>query len=190
MAALAALKTVLTGYRDGSRIHLVTFGEPRVGNVILAQKFDQVLPYAFRVVHADDIVPHLPKCAKDNNDPRIRLNLSGSRPCDPNNLEESYHHGIEIWYPGEMGFNDVYYECLGTPRNEDFACSDSLIFHFHDYKKYIASHRYYFEHKVPPFGKSGCTQDFPMNGQTDDEDDGSNLSLGNGLELFNNLIHN
>uniref|UniRef100_A0A914XXG9 Uncharacterized protein n=1 Tax=Panagrolaimus superbus TaxID=310955 RepID=A0A914XXG9_9BILA len=67
-----------------------------------------------------------------------------------------------------MGPNDLYYECLGTPTNEDFACSDSLIFHLHKYKTYIAAHRYYFEHKVPPYGKSGCTVDFPMDGQTDD----------------------
>uniref|UniRef100_A0A914QP68 Fungal lipase-like domain-containing protein n=1 Tax=Panagrolaimus davidi TaxID=227884 RepID=A0A914QP68_9BILA len=175
LAALAALKTVVTGLRpDGSRIHLVTFGEPRVGNIVLAQKFDQILPYAFRVVHADDIVPHLPKCAKDN----MTKNAMGSRACSTTNLIEGYHHGIEIWYPGQMGFQDIYYECLGTPKNEDFACSDSLVFKADQYKKYIASHRYYFEHKVPPYGESGCTQDFPMNGQTNDETENPLIAAG------------
>uniref|UniRef100_A0A914PH40 Uncharacterized protein n=1 Tax=Panagrolaimus davidi TaxID=227884 RepID=A0A914PH40_9BILA len=70
-----------------------------------------------------------------------------------------------------MGLNDSYYECLGTPKNEDFACSDSIFYKAEEYKKYAASHRYYFEHKVPPYGESGCTKDYPFNGQTDDEDD-------------------
>ena len=76
-----------------------------------------------------------------------------------------------------MGPNAIYYECLGTPKDEDFACSDSLIFHVHDYKRYIASHRYYFGHKVPPYGKSGCTQAFPLAGQTDDYNDNDDTVL-------------
>lgn len=41
-----------------------------------------------------------------------------------------------------------YYECLGTPRNEDFHCSDSLSFEISKYETFIYDHRHYFGHKV------------------------------------------
>uniref|UniRef100_A0AC34FQ03 Fungal lipase-like domain-containing protein n=1 Tax=Panagrolaimus sp. ES5 TaxID=591445 RepID=A0AC34FQ03_9BILA len=174
LAALGALKAVIDQHRNGTNIHLYTFGEPRIGNSELAASFDDLLPNSYRIVHADDIVPHLPACKKDHLHPRIihdvphlpackkdhlhpRIIHDGddSKPCDSWDISESYHHGIEIWYPYGMGLNSPYYECLGTPKNEDFDCSDSLSFELTKYSQYIFSHRHYFEHKVPPFGKLG-----------------------------------
>lgn len=51
-------------------------------------------------------------------------------------------------YPTGMKPNDTYYECLGTPKNEDFTCSDSLSFELSKYETYISDHRHYFDHKV------------------------------------------
>uniref|UniRef100_A0A914YP82 Fungal lipase-like domain-containing protein n=1 Tax=Panagrolaimus superbus TaxID=310955 RepID=A0A914YP82_9BILA len=158
LAALGALKAVIDEHRNGTNIHLYTFGEPRIGNSELAKSFDDLLPNSYRIVHADDIVPHLPACKKDHLDPRIAHDGDDSKPCDSWDISESYHHGIEIWYPYGMTPNSTYYECLGTPKNEDFDCSDSLSFELTKYNKYIFSHRHYFEHKVPPFGKLGCKE--------------------------------
>ena len=158
LASLASLKTVIQNIRPSYQIRVITFGQPRVGNIDLANKQNELLPQTFRVVHSNDIVPHLPACAKDKNAPK-NDETGDSRPCDPSNTEKSYHHGIEIWYPKDMYQDSTYYECLGQPYGEDFACSDILTFDVRKYKDYVFSHRYYFGQKIPSYGKLGCNPD-------------------------------
>ncbi|KAE9550212.1 hypothetical protein FO519_006579 [Halicephalobus sp. NKZ332] len=167
LASLAALKTVIQNIRPNSQIRVITFGQPRIGNIDLAQKHNELLPESYRVVHSEDIVPHLPACAKDKNAPGID-EKDDSKPCDPTNTEENYHHGIEIWYPTDMYSNSTYYECLGSPYGEDFDCSDMLSFEFSKYKRYIAAHRYYFGHRVPSYGKLGCDPNNPYEKKMND----------------------
>jgi hypothetical protein len=38
----------------------MTFGQPRVGNAVFASYFAEYVPNTIRLVHAHDIVPHLP----------------------------------------------------------------------------------------------------------------------------------
>lgn len=47
-----------------------------------------------------------------------------------------------------MSEGSKYYECLGTPKDEDFDCSDSMSFELSKYEIYISDHRHYFDHKV------------------------------------------
>uniref|UniRef100_A0AC34QN24 Fungal lipase-like domain-containing protein n=1 Tax=Panagrolaimus sp. JU765 TaxID=591449 RepID=A0AC34QN24_9BILA len=170
LASLAALKTVLKEVRPANQIRLMTFGQPRVGNVELARKHNELIPNSFRVVHAMDIIPHSPSCAKNHNDPRVEPK-DDSKPCDPNNTVHSFHHGIEIWYPTGMSDGSKYYECLGEPFGEDFDCSDQLSFELSKYKQYIADHRYYFGHKVPPYGKLGCDPNNPFEKQMSEDEE-------------------
>uniref|UniRef100_A0A0N5AHA0 Lipase_3 domain-containing protein n=1 Tax=Syphacia muris TaxID=451379 RepID=A0A0N5AHA0_9BILA len=154
LAALCAMKIVHEGLRPGNLLKVVTFGEPRVGDHDFAVKFDEQIPYSFRVVHRVDIVPHLPACVKDKTD--LETQLSDSKKCDTNVPQRPYHHGIEIWYPYGMEENAEYVECLGEPKNEDYSCSDGLTFEFSKYDVYVADHRHYFGYKVPLYGKLGC----------------------------------
>ncbi|GJN07892.1 hypothetical protein PR202_ga25763 [Eleusine coracana subsp. coracana] len=41
-------------------VHLMTFGQPRVGNAAFASYFAKYVPNTIRVTHEHDIVPHLP----------------------------------------------------------------------------------------------------------------------------------
>lgn len=143
LASLAALRTVLLNHRRGEQIKLYTFGQPRVGDVKLATKHNELLPFSFRIVHGVDIVPHFPGCAKDDF-----IGEAVSRPCDPDDVGKPYHHGLEIYYPHEMRHDSPYYECLGNPYGEDFNCSDKLTFIPENHFQYIYAHRHYFEHKV------------------------------------------
>ncbi|OEL12621.1 hypothetical protein BAE44_0026365 [Dichanthelium oligosanthes] len=43
-----------------NNIHLMTFGQPRVGNAAFASYFAKYVPKTIRVTHEHDIVPHLP----------------------------------------------------------------------------------------------------------------------------------
>uniref|UniRef100_A0A1I7ZCH7 Lipase_3 domain-containing protein n=1 Tax=Steinernema glaseri TaxID=37863 RepID=A0A1I7ZCH7_9BILA len=144
LASIAAMRCVLDGRRTTEQVKLVTFGQPRVGNVDFAMKHDELVPYSFRVVHRLDVVPHLPACKKVKDRTNRR---DDSKPCNPNSKKKAYHHGTEIWYPTGMGEGAKYYECLGEPKNEDFDCSDSLSFEFSKYDTYISDHRHYFGHR-------------------------------------------
>uniref|UniRef100_A0A0K0EL17 Lipase_3 domain-containing protein n=1 Tax=Strongyloides stercoralis TaxID=6248 RepID=A0A0K0EL17_STRER len=157
LAALCAVRIRLENYRNSNDIILYTFGEPRVGSAKFAFKFDELIPNSWRVVHNLDIVPHLPGCAKDSGSSLLQLIFSKtSYPCDPLQLDEPYHHGTEIWYPEGMGENDTFIECTGTPKNEDFDCSDQYRLDLSNFNLYVYYHRHYFNHAVPAFGKLGC----------------------------------
>lgn len=47
------------GYFNSSKIKMVTFGEPRVGHIDFADRFANLVPFSYRVVHRNDIAPHL-----------------------------------------------------------------------------------------------------------------------------------
>uniref|UniRef100_A0A0K0F1Q4 Lipase_3 domain-containing protein n=1 Tax=Strongyloides venezuelensis TaxID=75913 RepID=A0A0K0F1Q4_STRVS len=157
LAALCAAKIRVENIRKSKEIFLYTFGQPRVGSSKFAFNFDKLVPNSWRVIHSEDIVPHMPPCGKA---PSVNLFekivKKISVPCDPSVKYMPYHHGTEIWYPNGMGENDTFIECLGKPRNEDFNCSNKNVFRLADIGKYTDDHNRYFNHKIPAFGKIGC----------------------------------
>ncbi|EYB84299.1 hypothetical protein Y032_0320g2412 [Ancylostoma ceylanicum] len=62
-----ALATLATSYLveeyklEPEKVKLVTFGQPRVGNRVFAERFDARNLYAYRLVHARDLVPGILK---------------------------------------------------------------------------------------------------------------------------------
>ncbi|CAJ0576989.1 unnamed protein product, partial [Mesorhabditis spiculigera] len=96
MAALCAGFLANNGLVPAPQINLVDFGEPRTGNPVWAAQMDQLFPTAFRVIHDDDIVPHVPF-----------LNMGYQ------------HHETEIWYKNDMS-EPAYTVCNG---DEDKQCS-------------------------------------------------------------------
>ncbi|KAJ1364083.1 hypothetical protein KIN20_024090 [Parelaphostrongylus tenuis] len=65
---------------NGDRIRLVTFGQPRTGDVDFALAHKKQIAQSFRVAHSRDIVPHLP------------LEV----------IEHYYHHKSEVFYNNNM----------------------------------------------------------------------------------------
>lgn len=60
LATLAAFKLHHEGY-ENKILGLYTFGQPRVGNVIFAKRFDEKLGHkSYRLVNNNDIVPRIP----------------------------------------------------------------------------------------------------------------------------------
>ncbi|CAJ0961066.1 unnamed protein product, partial [Mesorhabditis belari] len=154
LAALAAARTVAQNLRAGNQVKVITFGEPRVGSVIFAKNFDQMIPDSWRIVFRKDVVAHLPGCVKDFMNGTI--DKDASLPCDPNNLIRSYHHSTEIWYPECMEPGCQYRVCTGLPKGEDFSCSDLYKFDLAQSNSYIWDHRHYFGIKITEYGKLGC----------------------------------
>ncbi|XP_044322477.1 lipase isoform X3 [Triticum aestivum] len=58
IASFCALDLAISLGSDS--VHLMTFGQPRIGNAAFASYFEQYVPTAIRVTHEHDIVPHLP----------------------------------------------------------------------------------------------------------------------------------
>ena len=72
----------------GAQKNFYTFASPRVGNEEFAVFFNQQIPYCNRLVHYNDIVPHMPMISM-----------------------QYMHVATEIWY--NMKNSSNYIICLG-----------------------------------------------------------------------------
>lgn len=56
LASLTSLYLVKKGLYDPEKIRLVTFGEPRTGNVAYAKEMEKFVPFRYRIVKRNDPV--------------------------------------------------------------------------------------------------------------------------------------
>ncbi|KAG1371206.1 putative lipase [Cocos nucifera] len=90
-------------------VQLMTFGQPRIGNVAFASYFHKHVPHAIRVTHGHDIVPHLP-------------------PYYYYFPQKTYHHfAREVWLHN-IGLGSLVYmiEKVCDGSGEDPTCSRSV----------------------------------------------------------------
>uniref|UniRef100_A0A914CCW1 Fungal lipase-like domain-containing protein n=1 Tax=Acrobeloides nanus TaxID=290746 RepID=A0A914CCW1_9BILA len=133
MASLSAGYIAFMGYFPASQIKLVTYGQPRVGDLAYANYIDSTIPFAYRVVHKDDMVPHLPPIWLEMGD-----------------WSNYTHHKSEIWYNNNMAVGQPYVEC---DVNESNQCSNQLEGNLFDLS--TIDHDYYFNISVG-FSVDGC----------------------------------
>ncbi|CAO4386935.1 unnamed protein product [Caenorhabditis nigoni] len=133
MATLTAFRISFRQFSNKIKVH--TFGEPRVGDIVFASYFTDMVPYSFRVVHHSDPIPHLPPLNVDNE----------SAPGMP------YHHPREIWYNDDFSS----YVLCSDVNGEDWSCSDKLRFWNYG-SKGAYRHTHYFNHFVSEYGSMGC----------------------------------
>uniref|UniRef100_A0A7E4W2K3 Lipase_3 domain-containing protein n=1 Tax=Panagrellus redivivus TaxID=6233 RepID=A0A7E4W2K3_PANRE len=101
MSTIAAAFISQLDYANSSQIKLVNFAGPRGGDKFWADRISELVPWAYRVVHRWDTVPHVP------DDPKLQY----------------VHGGIEIWYNNSMALGDDYKEC---DAQESPDCSNSV----------------------------------------------------------------
>jgi predicted lipase len=63
------------GYVQPNNIKLMNFGSPRLGHPDFANRFPSLVPYAYRVVHNRDHVPHAPTTADGYQHIKNEVNL-------------------------------------------------------------------------------------------------------------------
>ncbi|CAD5232353.1 unnamed protein product [Bursaphelenchus xylophilus] len=92
-----------------------SFGQPRVGEIVFASRFKEVIPNYFRIAHAKDIVTYL--------FPR----KFGYR-----------HFPNEVWYPSDMTSNTTYSICkdFTDPECHDESNRDNV----EDHRMYFGVH--------------------------------------------------
>uniref|UniRef100_A0A1I7SG46 Lipase_3 domain-containing protein n=1 Tax=Bursaphelenchus xylophilus TaxID=6326 RepID=A0A1I7SG46_BURXY len=82
-------------------IKLITFGEPRYGDLEYAEAFNKLVPYSYRVENKRDLVTQIP----------------------PYKFENYTHQKVEVWYPDAVKVGNRYKEC---PATEDPQCQLSV----------------------------------------------------------------
>ncbi|PIN14365.1 Triacylglycerol lipase [Handroanthus impetiginosus] len=90
-------------------VHVMTFGQPRIGNAAFASYYSKVVPNTIRVTHEHDIVPHLP-------------------PYYYYFPQKTYHHfPREVWLYN-IGLGSLIYmvEKVCDDSGEDPTCSRSV----------------------------------------------------------------
>ena len=120
LAVHAALQIVKTLQVDSVRVY--TFGQPRTGNAaFVSHAAANIATHNhsyFRVVHAADLVPHVP--------PRFVLGY--------------LHLPGEVWYPNSNE-SVAYIRCSDSNAAEDERCSDSLwTLEVNDHHVYLGVH--------------------------------------------------
>uniref|UniRef100_A0AC34FLR0 Fungal lipase-like domain-containing protein n=1 Tax=Panagrolaimus sp. ES5 TaxID=591445 RepID=A0AC34FLR0_9BILA len=90
------------GFVKPEKVKLIAFAGPHGGDQIWADKMTTLVPYAYRVVHAHDLVPHMP--------------------FDVHPEWKYTHHTKEIWYNNTMDTGASYLEC---DEQESSKCSNS-----------------------------------------------------------------
>jgi predicted lipase len=119
LAVLCALDLKHNGY---SQVSVINLGQPRVGNQVFAQYYNETITDSFRMVNQRDWVPHLP--------PRFI---------------DFYHVPTEVWFQ-----SDDYHYVICDESGEDPSCSDSLDFPFsiYDHEDYFG----YYKRDGFPYG--------------------------------------
>ncbi|VDM39616.1 unnamed protein product, partial [Toxocara canis] len=128
IATIAANWIAFEKIVPATKIKLITFGEPRVGDYEYASIHDSMLPYSYRVTHKADLVPHLPM-----------KHLNGYR-----------HHGDEVWYNNDMTNGSEYQQCR---MHETDGCSNSKMI-----DTSISDHLHYFGVHISGYGMRASTE--------------------------------
>ncbi|CAD6192908.1 unnamed protein product [Caenorhabditis auriculariae] len=126
MATLAASFITYNKLYDSSKVIMVTYGQPRVGDAKFVAAHDQSVPNSYRVTHSRDPVPHLPL----------------------KNMEGFTHHKAEVFYKEKM--TTSYRICDDV--DESSLCSDGNLLP----DSSIADHLHYFSIDVSNLGYSNC----------------------------------
>jgi hypothetical protein len=116
------------------RLFIYTFGQPRVGGSNFATWYNTVCgDRHFRVIHHNDMVPHIPCCEEYLTSTQCR---STGDKFDP------WHIMTEIYYNSTNMTTWKY--CMDEPLGEDTSCSYSVP--VYDYS--ITNHLTYFDARV------------------------------------------
>jgi hypothetical protein len=149
VASLTALKARVKNLLPDERVTLYTFGEPRVGDVNLANTFRSYITNMYRVIHNSDLVPHMPMCQG------LFSNDCKEKDGKP------YHQPQEIWYNKDnLLMEDGAYKNCSWTEGEDPNCSNSLsvavFFVNFGSDRGADMHLHYYQHKLDEYGPKGC----------------------------------
>jgi hypothetical protein len=123
IAIHAAADALLEGIISKQKVYIYTFGQPRVGNDAFMNQFIHEADEYYRLVHYNELVPHVPPCIPDLSGGCIK---TGFFPIFP------YHAPTEVWYTEDMSSFTVCSSIEGEDRScSNQVTSDSIDNHIH-----------------------------------------------------------
>ncbi|KAL3072602.1 hypothetical protein niasHS_017576 [Heterodera schachtii] len=141
LASMTALYLVNQSMFPADRVKLVTFGEPRTGNLNFAKAVEQNVPFRYRVINRNDIVTNIPQSV----DPDGLLLTMASAERQP------FFYRFGIFYPQGMEKREAEFSICENP--EDHNCrSLPLAVDAND-------HLNYFGVNSEEYLKAGCPRD-------------------------------
>jgi hypothetical protein len=121
LTTLAAFDAVTSGIVNSDQILMYTFGSPRVGNGVLAKAIESAVPEIYRLVHWNDLVPHVPPCIRNLKMQCVQGGLMDEIETvdshTPPLLWHAWHVAQQVFYNED---STSYTICSG----EDPKCSD------------------------------------------------------------------
>jgi len=132
-ASLAVVDIKYVSLIDKERVHLYTYGSPRVGDINLAKEIISSVNENYRVTNRRDIVPHLPPCISNFKGGCSAWESHGSQHGFP--IYSAYHVWPEVFYNGPGP--DDFVVCTSP---EDPSCSNQYSLFFasiDDHRNYL-----------------------------------------------------
>ena len=130
-ATLASFDVVSSSLISSDQTVLYTYGSPRIGNYALAQAIEAVIPEIYRVVHWNDVVPHLPPCV-----------FTLTENCVADTSDKGQHTMVGLWHAWHVSkeiFYDKDHSSYQVCTGEDKKCANQ----FGLFRTSVSSHRYY-----------------------------------------------
>jgi hypothetical protein len=119
ITTLAAFDAINSGIIPGQQVIMYNYGSPRVGNIVLAQAIEAAIPQIYRVVHYQDIVPHVPPCVRSLVNGECVSSTGDSLLSKIPLLWHAWHVAEQIFYNEA---NTSYQVC----GEEDINCMDQF----------------------------------------------------------------
>jgi len=113
---LAAFDAVDSNIIPRDQAVVYNYGSPRVGNYALAQAINAALPEIYRVVHWNDMVPHVPPCS-----PLLLEHCSN--PSDSQNPLVAFWHA---WHVNQQIFYNSDHSSYQVCEAEDPNCANQF----------------------------------------------------------------
>jgi len=130
-ATVTLLLTMMYVNNDASMFSstpsVVTFGQPRVGDVAFSELANQYFK-AYRVTHYKDPVVHVPCC-------KFQFSYDGAGECQDRSSSGNFspwHNYAEIYYSSDDMSGAEPTICTGDPSGEDAECANSIMWTSYD----------------------------------------------------------
>uniref|UniRef100_A0A8R1TPG2 Lipase_3 domain-containing protein n=1 Tax=Onchocerca volvulus TaxID=6282 RepID=A0A8R1TPG2_ONCVO len=114
MSSMTALYLVKMNLFPPELVRLVTFGEPRTGNVAFARAVEENVQFRYRVVHRGDPVTNMP----------ATVNLAGLLLSPTVAERQPYFYRYLVFYDNDMKPGSLFNTCT---LSEDYACRNLAL---------------------------------------------------------------
>ncbi|EYC39624.1 hypothetical protein Y032_0649g1128 [Ancylostoma ceylanicum] len=140
LASMASLYLAKKKLVERNQVRLVTFGEPRTGNVAYAKEIEENIQFRYRVVKRNDFITSIPRSV-DPTTSLVTATLFERQPL---------FYRYLVHYNNDMEKGDDFSVC---ELSDDFGCRNTNLAYD------LSDHQNYFDLDADQFVGDGCPRD-------------------------------